>query len=122
VGFASTFEIMQTYTPTANAFQFRVPYMPEGFQAADHFDSYYGNLTRPIDFSQAQPMQCAYPSSPPSVGDYFAVADTLPAPAPGHGYYYVIAVTYQGQTRYGRKRINGVTSGRDPAGLPGCAP
>jgi hypothetical protein len=120
-GFTTLFEILQTYTPLSNAFQFRVPYMPEGFQAAEHFDSYCGNLAHPIDFSQAQPMQCAYPSSPPSVGDYFTVADTSPDPAPGHGYYYVTAVTHEGQTRYGRKRINGVTSGRDPAVLPECA-
>jgi hypothetical protein len=121
-GFATTFEILQTYTPTADAFQFRVPYMPEGFQAADYFDTYAGNLAHPIDFSQAQPLQCHYPSSPPSVGDYFTVPDTLPAPAPGHGYYYGTAVTYQGQTRYGRKRVGGATSGRNPAVLPGCRP
>ena len=43
-GFATTFEILQTYQPTANEISFRVPYMPEGFQFADYFDTYYGNL------------------------------------------------------------------------------
>ena len=38
------FEILQTYTPTANEVSFRVPYMPEGFQYADYFDTYYGDL------------------------------------------------------------------------------
>lgn len=60
------------------------------------------------------------PAAPPSVGDYLAVADPLPTPAPGHGRYYVTAVSYQGQRRYGRKSSGGVLSGRDPAVLPAC--
>jgi hypothetical protein len=47
--------------------------------------------------------------------------DPLPTPSPGQGRYYVTAVNYQGERRYGRRRMNGVLSGRDPAGLPGCA-
>ena len=35
------------------------------------------------------------PVTPPSVGDYLTVADTLPTPAAGQGYYYVTAETYQ---------------------------
>ena len=95
--------------------------MPEGLPAADHFDTCYGPLVKPIDFSQAQGLQCDYPSSPPAVGDYLEVADTVPTPAPGEGVYYVTAVTHQGQTRYGRKASGGVMSGRDPAGLAACA-
>jgi hypothetical protein len=38
-GFATTFDILQTYTPQT-AVCFRVPYMPEGMAAADHFDTY----------------------------------------------------------------------------------
>ena len=93
--------------------------MPEGFAAADYFDSYSGDLATVGDWSQAQPLQCDYPATAPAVGDYFEVADPLPDPAPGEGRYYVTSVTYQGDTRYGRKNIGGL-SGRDPGGLPGC--
>jgi hypothetical protein len=120
-GFTTIFEILQTYTSTSNTLSFRAPYMPEGFAAADWFDTYWGDLATVGNWSHAQPLQCGYPASEPSVGDYLTVADTLPAPAPGHGYYYVTAVNYLGERRYGRKRINGVMSGRDPAGLPGCS-
>jgi len=47
-------------------------------------------------------------------------SDEHPDPAPGTGRYYVTAVTYQGQTRYGRKANGGLVSGRDPAVLPAC--
>ena len=120
-GFTTTFEILQTYTPTVNEISFRVPYMPEGFQSADWFDTYVGVLTNPIDFGSAHPLRCGYPASPPATGDFITVADTLPDPAPGYGVYYVTAVTHQGQTRYGRKSSGGVLTGRDPAVLPGCA-
>jgi hypothetical protein len=119
-GFATMFEILQTYTPTAGPISFRVPYMPEGFQYADYFDTYYGDLATVGDWSQAQPLQCGYPATPPSVGDYLTVADTLPPLEPGHGRYYVTSVIYQDQTRYGRRSNGGVLSGRDPALLPGC--
>lgn len=117
-GFATLFDVLQTFQPSSIAF--RVPRIPEGMAAADHFDTYWGNLTNPIDFTQAQPLQCNYPASPPQVGDYLTVADTLPNPAAGTGRYYVTAATYQGQTRYGRKASGGRLSGRDPALLPNC--
>ena len=118
-GFTTTFEILQTYTPSSGPISFRVPYMPEGFQYADSLDTYYGDLSTVGDWSQAQPLQCDYPSTAPSTGDYLTVADPLPGPAPGTGRYYVTAVTHQGQTRYGRKNIGGL-SGRDPGVLQAC--
>jgi len=119
-GFATQAEIIQTFVPQAAALSFRVPYMPEGMASADHFDTYWGNLTHPLDFTQAHPLQCDYPAAPPHVGDYLTVADTIPTPVPGRGIYYVTAATYQGATRYGRKTTAGHLSGRDPALLPAC--
>ena len=119
-GFTTTFEVLQTYTPSASQLNFGVPCMPEGLGGADHFDTYWGPLTKPIDFTQAHPLQCGYPATPPHVGDYETVADTLPTPFPDSGYYYVTATTYQGQTRYGRRTSGGKLSGRDPALLPAC--
>ena len=120
VGFATTFEILQTYEPTANEIGFRVPYMPEGFQYADSFDTYYGDLATVGDWSQAQSLQCDYPATAPNMGDYLTVPDPLPDPTPGEGRYYVTTVTHQGQTRYGRKNIGGL-SGRDPGVLQECS-
>ncbi len=121
-GFTTTFDILQSYEPTSGPISFRVPYMPEGFAAADWFDTYYGDLATVGDWTQAQPLECEYPATMPAVGDYLTVDDPLPAPPPGQGRYYVTAASYQGQTRFGRKAIGGVLSGRDPAVLPICAP
>ena len=118
-GLPSLSDVLQTFQPPATL-GFYVPSIPEGFPAADWFDTYYGDLATVGDWSQAQPLQCGYPSTPPAAGDYLTVADTLPDPPPGTGRYYVTAVTHQGQRRYGRKSMNGVLSGRDPAVLPGC--
>lgn len=115
------FEVLQSYAPTQSEFTFHVPVQPEGFPAVDHFDTYVGSLTNPIDFTKARPLQCGYPNAPPSVGDVLTVDDPLPDPEPGKGRYYVTAVTHQGQTRYGRKSSGGVLSGRDPQVLPECA-
>ena len=119
-GFTPLFEILQTYTPTADALQFRVPAHPEGLRSADHFDIYWGHVSDLPDFTQAQPMVCNYPATPPAADDYMTVADTSPAPPPGSANYTVTAVTYGAQRRYGRKLINSVMSGRDPALLPAC--
>jgi len=94
--------------------------VPEGFPAAGYFDTYWGDLATVGDWSEAQPLQCGFPTSQPAVGDYLEVEDPLPALEVGHGRYYVTAVSYQGQRRYGRKRNGGVLSGRDSALLPGC--
>ena len=117
-GLPTAFEILQTYAP--GPLSFRVPYMPEGFQHAEWFDTYYGDLATVGDWSQAQPFQCGYPATAPETGDYLTVEDTLPTPAPGRGYYYVTAVNYQGQRRYGRQANGGVLTGRDSAVLPEC--
>ena len=78
------------------------------------------DLATVCDWSQARPLQCGYPATPPSVGDYFSVEDTLPPPATGTGRYYVTAVTHQGQRKYGRQASDGVLTGRNPAVLPEC--
>ena len=119
-GFTPLFEILQTYTPTADALQFRVPAHPEGLRSADHFDTYWGHVSDLPDFTQALPMACRYPPTPPAVGDYLTIADSSPTPAAGSANYTVTAVTYGTQRRYGRKRVGGVLSGRDPALLPAC--
>lgn len=121
-GLPTTFEVLQSYTPVAGGFAFRVPYMPEGMPGADHFDTYWGPLAHPIDFTQAQPLSCDYPTAAPHVGDYLTVPDTVATPTPGQGVYYVTSATYQGATRYGRKTTGGHVAGRDPALLPACVP
>ena len=113
-------EVSQTYVPSDAQVRFRVPALPEGFPAADFFDTYFGRLATVGDWSQAQPLQCGYPATAPSVGDYLTVTDPLPDPAPETGRYYVTAVNYQGQIRYGRKSNGGILTGRDPAVLPAC--
>ena len=122
VGFVPLMEVTQTYIPSqaGGSLSFQTPPWPEGFAAADHFDTYWGHLTHPLDFTQAHPLQCNYPAAAPHVGDYLTVADTVPTPAPGQGVYYVTSATYQGATRYGRKATAGHLSGRDPAVLPVC--
>jgi hypothetical protein len=121
-GFPAVAAVIQTFAPVGGLISFRVPYLPEGMAGADSFDTYWGSLARPIDFTQAHPLACDYPAAAPHVGDYLAVADTVPTPAPGQGVYYVTAATYQGATRYGRKTTAGQLSGRDPAVLPACVP
>ena len=82
-GFATTFEILQTFTPPTSAVGFTVPYMPEGMAGADSFDTYWGPLAKPLDFTQAHPLKCDYPAAAPHVGDYLTVPDTVPTPRTG---------------------------------------
>lgn len=119
-GFTTLFDVLQTFTPTEDAIGFRVPYMPEGNQLADFFDTYTGDLATVGDWSQLQPLACGYPATAPNVGDYLAVADTLADPAPGTGRYYLTVANFMGQRRFGRKNANGTLSGRDPTDLPAC--
>lgn len=119
-GFTTLFELQQTYDSTASGFAFRVPALPEGTGGADWFDTYYGDLATVGDWSQAHPLVCGYPATPPEPGDYLTVSDPLPDPGPGQGRYYITAVNYQGQRRFGRRSEGGVLNGRDPAVLPIC--
>ena len=117
-GLTPLFEISQQYTPSGSL-TFRVPALPEGLEAADHFDTYWGPLGHPTDFTQAMGLRCQYPAPIPEPGDHLEVPDTLPDPAVGEGYYYVTAVTHL-ETRYGRRSEDGQLSGRDPSRLPSC--
>ena len=119
-GFSPLFEVLQTYTPTADTLQFRVPAHPEGLPSANHFDTYWGHVSDLPDFSQAQPMACHYPASAPAPGDYMEVPDSSPTPAPGTANYSVTAVTNGTQRRYGRKRTGAVVGGGNSALLPNC--
>jgi hypothetical protein len=119
-GFPSLFDISQSYQPQLTAWAFRVPASAEALGGVDHFGTYWGPLTHPLDFTHAHPLGCGYPASSPHVGDFLTVADTVPTPSPGQGVYYVTSATYQGATRYGRQQFNGHLSGRDPALLPAC--
>ena len=118
-GLPTLLDIAQSYEPITDTLRFVAPQYPEGLDAADHFDTYWGELAD-LDFTQAQGLRCNYPAPIPQAGDYLQVNDTLPEPALGHGYYYVTAVTHMGETRYGRKSTGGQLSGRDPVLLPGC--
>lgn len=119
-GFATTFDVLQTFTPSADL-GFRVPYMPEGMERADRFDTYRGNLATVGDWSQASGLRCDYPAAVPQVGDYLTVTDPSADPASGQGYYYVTAATLAGETRLGRRAEAGVLRGRDPSALPACS-
>jgi hypothetical protein len=110
-GFATTLEVLQAYAPPTSL-SFRVPYMLDGLPAADHFVTYWGNRTPPLDFTQAHPLQCGYPAAAPQVGDYLTVADTVPTRAPGQGVYDVTAATCRGARRYGPGRRNEIGTGR----------
>jgi len=119
-GFGPLFNIFLSFIPESNNLSFNVPYAPEGLQYADWFNTYRGNISDLPTFDLMQPLQCAYPATAPAVGDYLTITDT-DSPAAGHGFYYLTAVNFMGQLRYGRQAIAGVLSGRDPAVLPGCA-
>lgn len=119
-GFPTLFDMLHSFAPNRLSTGFRVPSSPEGFPAADYFDTYSGEITRPLDLSQAHPLQCAYPSAPPQRGDYEAITAPVPTPAPGHANYILTSVTYQSQTRAGRQAIDGHLHGRDASSLPPC--
>jgi hypothetical protein len=119
-GFPTSFEILETFAPDREQVSFRVPVMPEGSHAADHFDTYWGYVSRPLLSQTAQPLQCNYPDHPPAIGEYLTFPDLAPTPAPGHAVYYLTSVTFQGQTRAGRRALDGRLSGRDASQLPAC--
>lgn len=119
-GFATLFEVLQTYTPQPAQLAFRVPAHPEGFRSADRFSTYWGRVSDLPDFTEAHPIACHYPATPPSAGQYITVADTSPLPQPGQANYVVTAVSYGAERRYGRQKLGPSMTGRDPALLPNC--
>jgi hypothetical protein len=119
-GFATLFEIVQTYAPQSNEVIFRVPTMPEGLSSADRFDTYWGRVASLPDFTTAHPMSCGYPASLPRVGDFLTVADTSPIPPLGQANYIVTAVTHGPERRYGRQLTGPTMTGRNPELLPVC--
>lgn len=119
-GLTTMYEMLHSYDPPADSFSFRVPYMPEGLDRADHFDTYWGVVGRPLDLTQASPLRCRYPDEQPETGDYLTVADMVPTPTPGSAVYYVTAVEYLGERRAGRETVDGRLVGRDAKELPPC--
>lgn len=117
-GFTASYDLLQSYQP--DQIGFRVSVMPNGFRAADHFDSYWGPLGAPVDLSTAHPFQCGYPATLPAPGDFLQITAPVPTPAPGCANYVLTSVTYEGQTRAGRKVVNGRLVGRDATALPAC--
>jgi len=120
VGFTRLFDVIQTYTPASTDVGITVPAIPEGLPSADHFDTYWGNVSTLPDFTQAQPLSCGYPASPPAVGDFLTVTDISPIPPVGQVNYIVTAVTHGTDRRYGRQLIGPTMTGRNPALLPVC--
>lgn len=119
-GFPTLFDLIDSFEPRSSTLGFRVPHRPEGLRAADRFNTYWGEVTRPLDLSQAHLLQCAYPDHQPEIGEYLTFPKAAPTPPPGQAVYYLTSVTYQGQTRAGRHAIGGRLSGRDANQLPEC--
>lgn len=119
-GFATLFEVLESYRPDSGDFGYATPWKPDGLPAADRFDTYWGHVARPLDLSQAHPLQCAYPDHQPQAGEYLSYPDAAPTPAPGQAVYYITSVSYQGRTRAGRQAIDGTLRGRDASALPAC--
>lgn len=122
-GFATEFEIMQSYNPSLDQWSFRVPVLPEGLQYAGWFDTYWGWLDKPLDFGEAKALQCEYPATPPAIGALMSFADAAPRPTPGRAVYYLTRVNTEGTLRSGRLATTGGTlRGRDALVLPPCVP
>ncbi len=119
-GLPTLFDELQSFAPH-DTLGFRVPVMPEGFRTADRFDTYTGEITRPLDLSGARALQCGYPTSTPHAGDFEQITAPVPAPAPGHATYVLTTVTSEGRTRAGRKtNAAGRLVARDASALPAC--
>jgi hypothetical protein len=112
-------DLRQSYAPPQNL-SFVVPAQPEGLRGVDRFDTYWGVLGGPIDLASAHPLRCDYPDGGADYGDRITIADPLPNPGAGAGYWYLTSVTYQGETRAGRRAVDGELQGRDAAALPVC--
>jgi hypothetical protein len=120
-GLPALAELMLSYEPGGGSLSWRTPGRPLGLPSADRFQVYTGALGHAPLFQDAQPIDCSVPASGhPAVGDFIAIPDPLPDPAVGEGRYVVVAVEQGSEHRFGRQRIGGVTSGRDPADFPAC--
>ncbi len=118
-GFTTILDLFDSFTPAGVGIT--VPVRPEGLRGSETFDTYMGEVTRPLNLSHAQPLRCAYPAQPPQPGDWLTIPDP-PRPAPGHATYVLTAVTYGGERRAGRKTgASGRLVGRDASVLPQCA-
>jgi hypothetical protein len=120
-GFTTLLDVFDSFSSETQSVGFRRPWRPEGLRDADRFDTYWGNVTRPLDLSAARPLQCAYPGHWPQPGEYLSYPDAAPTPAPGKAVYYLTSVTYQGETRAGRTASAGRLVARDAHRLPECA-
>ena len=118
-GFSTLIDLFESYSPDQRL-SFVVPTHPEALRAAERFDTYWGALSTPLDLASAQPLQCSYPDHTPSAGEYLQITAPVPTPSPGHANYVLTSVTYQGQTRAGRRAESGKLSGRDASALPTC--
>ena len=120
-GLATLAEILLSYEPAGGALSWRTPGFPLGLPSADRFEIYTGALGHVPLFTDAQPIDCSVPAAGhPAVGEYISIADPLPDPPVGEGRYVVVAVEQGSETRFGRQRMGGVTSGRDPGDFPAC--
>ncbi|MFN7967232.1 MAG: hypothetical protein U0V87_16230 [Acidobacteriota bacterium] len=120
-GFTTLYDIQQSFVPPADTqIGFRTPVMPDGLGGADRFDTYWGEITQPLDLANAHPLQCAYPVVAPNAGDYLTITTPVPTPAAGAANYVLTSVAYQGETRAGRRASGGKQMGRDASRLPRC--
>ena len=83
------FEVIQSYSPLTSTLSFSVPVHPDALLGTDHFDTFAGTLDN-LDFGQLQALQCNFPTPIPAPGDVLQVADTLPVPPLGEGFFYVV--------------------------------
>jgi hypothetical protein len=120
-GLTTLFDVIDSFSPGSQKVGFRRPLRPEGLRDADRFDTYWGDVTRSLDLSDARPLQCAYPGHWPQPGEYLSFPDVAPNPSPGQAVYYLTSVTYQGETRAGRTATAGRLVARDARRLPECA-
>ncbi|HET8948760.1 MAG TPA: hypothetical protein VFQ07_17410 [Candidatus Polarisedimenticolia bacterium] len=119
-GLPTLFDIMLTYQP-GQSLSWTTPQRPLGLTSADRFEVYTGALGHTPLFQDAQPIACSLPASgAPAFGEVIAIPDPLPDPPIGEGRYVVVAAERAGEVRYGRQRMGGVTSGRNPADFPAC--
>ena len=119
-GFPTSVEVADSYIPTAASFAFSVSSHAGGAPGSRPLRHLLGpghEAARPLT-SPSPPVRLP---GPPATGwGVPDLPDSAPAPSPGNAVYYLTSVTYQGQTRAGRKALDGRLSGRDASRLPAC--